>query len=204
MCDRAVKNPEMIEVIRASLRMREASLVICRKRTLVEFKTELLGSGLTSYEEQGEVCWQIGDFDGHHCHLDVEAVERVVFGAEPVSCQGGRLNFTVWFLVGQDTGNPYRPDAYFSVTLNRPYHEDGSPRREIIGQIYDLYNWFGKTRGVSAEPEFLSSLELMAEEARVTLNTLSPVSAKTDRMTVKDESSDLNSQAECEEAKKWV
>jgi hypothetical protein len=83
------------DILRGALAFREASLVIYRHKTLVEFKTEKLGPGLSLYEEDGHVSWQIGAFDDHHCHLDVGACTSVVFGAEPVSCQGGRLNYTV-------------------------------------------------------------------------------------------------------------
>jgi len=114
--------------------------VIFRRKALIEFKTDLLDEKVTSFEEQGYRSWQIGAFAGHHCHLDLGAVEEVQFDAEPVSCQGGRLNYTVWFCGAEDCGNPYRPNAMFSVTLNAPYEADGNPRREIISQVYEAYD----------------------------------------------------------------
>lgn len=150
--------PGIVEIVRGALALRDASLVIYRHRTLVEFKTEKLGGGLTLYEEDGYTSWQIGDFDDHHCHLDIGLCTRVVFGAEPVSCQKGRLNYTVWFLVDGDAGNPYRKDAYFSVTLNRPYHPDGSERRDVIDPVFDLYRRFEEAQGVSAEEAFLRAM----------------------------------------------
>lgn len=150
--------PGIVEIVRGALGIRGGSLVIYRRRTLIELKTEKLGPGLTLYEEGGHTSWQIGDADDHHCHLDVGACTRVVFGAEPVSCQGGRLNYTIWFLVDEDCGNPYRPDAYFSVTLDRPYTADGAARREIVAQMFQLYRRFEGEAGVSAEPRFLEAL----------------------------------------------
>jgi hypothetical protein len=147
------------EMVRAALALRGASLVLYREKTLVEFKTERLGPGLVRYEEGGHTSWQIGSYEDHHCHLDVEACTEVVFGAEPVGCQGGRLNYTVWFLVAGDCGNPYRPRAYFSVTLNRPYADDGRPRREVIDPVFDLFRELEGRPGVSAEPAFLCALE---------------------------------------------
>jgi hypothetical protein len=147
--------PKVLPVLRGALALRDASLVIYRSRTLVEFKTERLG-GVSLYVEDGHASWQIGDFEDHHCHLDLPAVTRVLFSAEPVSCQEGRLNYTVWFLVDGDGGNPYRPDGYFSVTLNRPYAPDGSPRREVIEPVFQLFEEFSTEPWVTADDTFLA------------------------------------------------
>lgn len=152
------------EVLRGALEFRDASLVLYRHKMLVEFKTEKLGAGLSIYEEGGHVSYQIGDFDGHHCHVDVGACTSISFGAEPVSCQGGRLNYTVWFLVDGDCGNPYRPNAYFSVTLNRPYETDGSVRRDMLEQVFRLYRTFAPEPGVVAEPGFLDAMAEFTEQ----------------------------------------
>jgi hypothetical protein len=158
MSEPRVENPAVVDLVRGALALRGASLVIYRRRTLIEFKTERLGGGLTLYEEDGHTSWQIGDFDDHHCHLDVGECARASFGAEPVSCQGGRLNYTVWFLVDRDAENPYRRDAYFSVTLNRPYEADGAVKREIVGQMFRLYRAFEGRPGIAAEPAFLEAM----------------------------------------------
>ncbi|APR77632.1 Hypothetical protein A7982_02979 [Minicystis rosea] len=150
--------PAVVDILRGALAFRDASLVIFRHKLLVEMKTEKLGPGLSLYEEDGYTSWQIGAFEDHHCHLDIGACTGVLFGAEPVSCQGGRLNYTVWFLVEGDCGNPYRPDAYFSVTLNKPYTADGEVRRELVQQVLDLYRRFEDVPGVSAEPTFIEVL----------------------------------------------
>lgn len=151
-------NEDLLALIRGALAVREASLVIHRHGTLVEFKTDRLGPGLTLYKEGNHASWQFGDFDDHHCHLDVGKCSEVVFGAERVSCQGGRLNYTVWFMVDRNCGNPYRPKAYFSVTLNRPYDADGALRREIVEPIFRLYRRFEGLPFVSAEETFLQAI----------------------------------------------
>ena len=109
------------------------------------------------YVEQGYVSWQIGAFDDHHCHLSLDTVVRVLFSAEPVSCQGGGINYTIWFLCPGASGNPYRRDGYFSVTLNRPY-TGNQPRQEVIGPVLDLYREFQDAAWVQAEPQFLEIL----------------------------------------------
>lgn len=152
----------IVAMVRGALALRAASLVIYRRRTLVEFKTERLGAGLSRYEEDGHTSWQIGDFDDHHCHLDIGLVTEVVFGAEPVSCQGGRLNYTVWFLTDDDAGNPYRPRAYFSVTLNRPYSADGALLQDVIAPVIALWHQFEGAPGVSAEPAFLAAIRQLS------------------------------------------
>lgn len=155
----SLRMPSIVELVQGALALKGASLVIYRHKTLIEFKTERLGPGLSLYEEQGHCSWQIGDFDDHHCHLDVGACTQVVFGAEPVSCQGGRLNYTLWFMVEGDCGNPYRPNAYFSVTLNKPYGEDGLARLELIEPVFELYRRFRDDAQVSAEPAFLRAMD---------------------------------------------
>lgn len=148
--------PRIVPLLGEALALREASLVIYREHTLVEFKTDLLG-GLHRYEAQGHVSWQLGRFDGHHCHLALERVDRVLFSAEPVSCQGNRLNYTVWFLVPGACGNPYRPDGYFSVTLNRPYRA-GAVRLEVIEPVLALYRRYAGEPWVEADEQFLEVL----------------------------------------------
>jgi hypothetical protein len=150
--------PGIVEIVRGALAVHEASLVIHRHRTLIELKTDKLGRGLSLYEEDGYTSWQIGEFDEHHCHLDIGACTAVSFAAEAVSCQQGRRNYTVWFLVDRDCGNPYRPTGYFSVTFNKPYTADGAPRRDLLDQMFDLYRRFAATPGVSAEPAFLQAM----------------------------------------------
>jgi len=144
-------------LLRGALALRDASLVIFRRGLLVEFKTEALAPGLTASVEGGHRSWQIGPFEGHHCHLDLTAVRSMLFDAEPVSCQGGRINYTVWFLGADDCGNPYRSDGLFSVTLNRPYAPDGTPRPEIIGPVFALYDEHEHRAGVSATTGFLQA-----------------------------------------------
>jgi hypothetical protein len=140
-----------------ALALRDASLVIFRRGLLVEFKTEALSPGLSSSVEGEHRSWQIGPFQGHHCHLDLQSVRHIEFHAEPVSCQGGRINYTVWFLADADCGNPYRPEGLFSVTLNRPYAPDGTPRTEIIAPMYALYDDLAGTASVRASSAFLQA-----------------------------------------------
>lgn len=154
----ASAEPRIVPLLRDALALREASLVIFRDRTLVEFKTERLG-GLYRYEEQGHVSWQIGRFEDHHCHLSLGEVTRVLFSAEPVPCQGNRLNYTIWFLVPGACGNPYRPDGYFSITLNKPYRA-GVPRPDVIDPVLDLYRRYAAEPWVDADDRFR---EVLAE-----------------------------------------
>lgn len=144
-------------VLAGAIALKDASLVIFRRGLLVEFKTEGLSPGLSSSMEGEHQSWQIGPFEGHHCHLDLDAVQRIEFHAEPVSCQGGRINYTVWFLSDDHCGNPYRPDGLFSVTLNRPYTDDGVPRREVIAPMYELYETYARDASICATEAFLSA-----------------------------------------------
>lgn len=148
--------PLCLPVLQQALALRDASLVIFRDRALIEFKTDRLG-GLHRYEEQGHVSWQIGALDDHHCHLSLGSVVRVLFSAEPVSCQGGGLNYTVWFLSAGSSGNPYRRDGYFSVVLNRPYTGDAA-RLEVIEPVLALYRRFQYEPWVQADENFLRVL----------------------------------------------
>lgn len=141
----------------AALQLRDASLVIYRWGVLVEFKTEALQPGLVASFTGRQRSWQIGPLEGHHCHLNLASVEAVYFDAEPVSCQGGRLNYTVWFLTGSDCGNPFRANALFSVTLNAPYHADGSERWDIIDPVYALHDAHQGHAGVSASAAFIAA-----------------------------------------------
>lgn len=149
-------DPRCRPLLERALALADASLVIYRHQLLVEFQTEQL-DGLHRYEEQGHVSWQIGSTRRHHCHLSLAAVERVLFSAEPVSCQRGGLNYTVWFLSAGPAGNPWRPDGYFSVVLNRPYQGD-APRRAVIDPVFDLYRAFRHEPWVEADATFLQVL----------------------------------------------
>jgi len=153
--DRQAHEAAVAGLLHDVLLFKAASLVIFRRGALIEFKTELLDEKVASFEEDGHRSWQIGAFNGHHCHLDLGAVVEVLFDAEPVSCQGGRLNYTVWFSGTQDCGNPYRPLALFSVTLNAPYADDGTPRRDVIGQVYAAYDRLQGSPLVRASTAFL-------------------------------------------------
>jgi hypothetical protein len=141
----------------SALALPDASLVIYRRGVLVEFKTAMLQPGLAAALEGNHRAWQIGPFAGHHCHINLRLVTSVWFDAEPVSCQGGRLNYTLWFLAAGDCGNPYRPEGLFSVALNAPYRKDGSPRVEIIEAVYALHDLQRHAVGVSASEAFLAA-----------------------------------------------
>ena len=149
--------PLCLPLLREALALRDASLVICHERTLVEFQTEKL-DGIHRYEEQGHVSWQIGGLRDHHCHLALGAVSRVLFSAEPVSCQGGGLNYTIWFLTAGPSGNPWRRDGYFSVVLNRPYTGDAA-RPEVIRPVLDMYGRHRQEPWVQADIQFMKVLE---------------------------------------------
>jgi hypothetical protein len=140
-----------------ALALPDASLVILRRGVLVEFKTAMLLPGLAASLEGGGRSWQIGPFEGHHCHLDLASVQRVCFDAEPVACQGGRLNYTVWFLSAGDCGNPFRADGLFSVTLNAPYRRDHSARVDLIESVYALHDLQRDGAGVFASDAFLAA-----------------------------------------------
>jgi hypothetical protein len=148
-------------ILAGALALNDASLVIYRRGVLVELKTEMLAPGLVPTMEGKYRGWQIGPFEGHHCHLDLAAIERVRFDAEPVSCQGGRLNYTVWFLTAGDCGNPYRPEGLFSITLNSPYERDGSPRVGVIGAVYSLHEQYRHLAGVAASDAFVAAGEAL-------------------------------------------
>lgn len=144
-------------VLKGAIALKDASLVIFRRGLLVEFKTEALSPGLSASVENGHRSWQIGPFEGHHCHLDLAAVGEIEFHAEPVSCQGGRINYTVWFLSDVDCGNPFRPNGLFSVTLNRPYTRDGVSRLDVIAPMYNLYEAYSTVPSIRATREFLAA-----------------------------------------------
>lgn len=152
--------PACFQLLTEAMELKDASLVIFRDRTLVEFKTDHL-DGVHRYEEHGHVSWQLGAYRHHHCHLALDAVKRVEFSAEPVPCQGGGLNYTIWFLTDTASGNPYRPDGYFSITLNRPYLqnvEGAAPRLAVIQPILDLYRRHQGRPWVSADLLFTDVL----------------------------------------------
>lgn len=152
-----VMEPPCLPLLRDALALQDASLVIYRDRTLVEFQTEKI-DGIHRYVEQGHVSWQIGGLRDHHCHLALGAVVSALFSAEPVSCQGGGLNYTVWFLTSGPSGNPWRRDGYFSVVLNRPY-SGRAPRLEVIEPVLDLYRRYRGTPWVQADAGFMRVLE---------------------------------------------
>ena len=58
---------DVSNIVREALALQDASLVIFRAKTLIEFKTKGLGAGLQHQVEDGYDTWQIGDFDGYHC-----------------------------------------------------------------------------------------------------------------------------------------
>jgi hypothetical protein len=145
-------------LLRDALTLKDASLVICRDKLIIEFKTEGLGRGLQRFVEKRFSTWQIGEFRDHHCHVSLEEVSGVEFSAEPAPCQGGKINYTVWFLTDWDSGNPFRKHGYFSITLNRPYKTDGSPRRQIIEPVFDLYREYQDWNNVSADDGFVRSM----------------------------------------------
>jgi len=148
-----------------ALTLKDASLVVFRRGVLVEFKTDGLGTGLAATLEGRHRGWQVGPFEGHHCHLDLASIETVRFDAEPVSCQGGRLNYTVWFLTDGDCGNPYRPDGLFSVTLNAPYAADGSTRMDVLGPLWSLHDRHASEPVVSASSAFVEARGRLAAAA---------------------------------------
>jgi len=148
--------PEFRGLLEDAIALHDASLVIFRDRTLVEFKTDDL-AGVFEFTEGEHTSWQIGATDAHHCHLALTAVTSVEFSAELVPCQGNRLNYTLWFLVAGGCGNPFRSDGYFSVTLNRPY-EGRSPRWSVIRPVFDLYEKYRGHEWVRADQGFLDAL----------------------------------------------
>lgn len=152
----APSGPIFRDLLEDAIALYDASLVIFRDRTLVEFKTEEL-AGVFEYTESGHSSWQIGATDSHHCHLALNAVTSVEFSAEPVPCQGNRVNYTIWFLVAGGCGNPFRSDGYFSVTLNRPY--DGHRRRwDVILPLVELYEKYRQHDWVCADNGFISAV----------------------------------------------
>lgn len=160
--------PICLPLLQSALQLRAASLVLYREHLLVEFQTEQL-SGVFRHEEAGHVSWQIGAFSAHHCHLALGNVRRVLFSAEPVSCQGYRLNYTVWFLTDGPCGNPWRRDGYFSVVLNHPYDAHG-PLLDHIEPVFALYRAHAHLPWVSADAGFLQSMH-EGPNARLHLNT---------------------------------
>lgn len=144
-------------VLSGALALKEASLVVFRRGVLVEFKTEMLVPSLARTNEGRYRGWQLGPFEGHHCHLDLAAVTQVWFDAEPVSCQGGRLNYTVWFLTAEDCGNPYRPEGLFAITLNSPYTAEGFARADVVLPVYLLHARHDGEPGVSASGAFIAA-----------------------------------------------
>ncbi len=148
--------PVFRDLLEDAIALHDASLVIFRDRTLVEFKTDDL-AGVFEYTEGEHTSWQIGAIDAHHCHLALNAVTSVEFSAEPVPCQGNRLNYTIWFIVAGGCGNPFRSDGYFSVTLNRPYEGD-RPRWAVIRPLVGLYEKYRQHEWVRADNGFISAV----------------------------------------------
>ncbi len=162
--DRGNRSPACLPLLQEALRLREAALVIYRDRTLVEFQTEKI-DGIHRHAEGPHVSWQIGGQREHHCHLALDAVARVLFSAEPVSCQGGGLNYTVWFLTDGPAGNPWRRDGYFSIVLNRPYLGN-RPRAEVIQPVLDLHARHRHEPWVGADDAFLQVVRTGMPERR--------------------------------------
>lgn len=148
--------PEFRALLEDAIALHDASLVIFRERTLVEFKTDDLAD-VFEFKEGEHTSWQIGAFDAHHCHLALNAVTGVEFSAEVVPCQGNRLNYTIWFLVAGGCGNPFRSDGYFSVTLNHPY-EGSRPRWSVIRPVADIYDKYRSHEWVRADQGFVNAL----------------------------------------------
>ena len=146
-------DPLVLPLLKQAVNLPEASLVILRERTLVELQTGQL-EGVFKFVEQGHVSWQIGGYKQSHCHVDLYAITGVQFAAEPAPCQGGRLNFTVWFLTGDRSGNPYKWDGYFSVVLNQPYDGQGAPRAWVIEPMLALFRSHHGEAWVSADTRF--------------------------------------------------
>lgn len=146
-------DPLVLPLLKQAVNLPEASLVILRERTLVELQTGQL-EGVFKFVEQGHVSWQIGGYKQSHCHMDLYAITGVQFAAEPAPCQGGRLNFTVWFLTGDRSGNPYKWDGYFSMVLNQPYDEQGAPRAWVIEPMLALFRSHHGEAWVSADKRF--------------------------------------------------
>lgn len=152
--------PPYFPLLKQALDLPDASLVIYRDRTLVEFKTDHL-DGVHRHEEDGHVSWQLGAFEHHHCHLALDTVTHVLFSAEPVPCQGNGLNYTIWFLTDGPSGNPYRRNGYFSVTLNRPYMKNApgaAPRLGVIQPVLNLYRRFRGEDWLEADETFVRVL----------------------------------------------
>jgi len=146
-------DPPMLPLLREAVDLPGASLVILRERTLIELQTEQL-AGVSKFVEQGYVSWQIGGFEQSHCHLDLYALTGARFTAEPTPCQGGRLNFTLWLLVAERSGNPYKADGYFSIVLNQPYDSGGRPRWEVIQPMVALYRAYRQEPWLDADDRF--------------------------------------------------
>lgn len=151
-----VKEPAAA-ALQAALSLRDASFVVFRSGILAEFRTDQLRTGLCLYTHGARRSWQVGASNEHHFHPDLASVRRVLFDVEPVPCQGGRPNHTVWFLGAGNCGNPHRPDGLFSVTLNRPYDARGRPRADILEAVYALYERIRPWPLVEASEPFLVS-----------------------------------------------
>lgn len=162
--------PRCLALLEQALALREASLVIYRERTLVEFQTGKI-DGVHRHVEDGHVSWQIGGLRDHHCHLALGAVSRVLFSAEPVSCQGGRLNYTLWFLTDGPAGNPWRRDGYFSIVLNAPYRGT-APRLDVIEPMLELYRRYAAEPWVAADGPFLTAVHSGVDAGGASVDTV--------------------------------
>ncbi len=152
----APSGPVFRGLLEDAIALYDASLVIFRESTLVEFKTDDM-AGVFEYTKGEHTSLQIGATDAHHCHLALNAVTSAECSAEPVPCQGNRLNSTIRFLVAGGCGNPFRSEGYFSVTLNRPY--DGHrPRWAVRGPVANPYEKDRQHESVRADRGFISAL----------------------------------------------
>lgn len=146
--------PPLVAVLDEALSLPGASFVIHRRQLLVEFATGTLRERIALYTHGSMRSWQIGPSDGHHCHLDLDAITAVRFDAEAVPCQRGRTNWTAWFLCEGDTGDPYRPRALCSVALTRPWRDDGTVDHDVLDPMLALYDRARSVRGVEASEAF--------------------------------------------------
>lgn len=166
MADAGDGSAGVVRALEGALRLPETSLVIHRAGTLVELRTDQLAGHLVPPTHDPTGSWQIGPFDGDHCHLTLAAVEQVELDAEPVPCQGGRPNLTIWFLSDRDCGNPHRHRGYFSVTARRPYDEAGAPRPAVLAPFFLLADEIRGEPLVTVTPAFDAARTGLAGGAR--------------------------------------
>jgi hypothetical protein len=148
--------PVCLPVLAQALRLRDASLVICRDRTVVEVPTDKL-AGIQSCQSTHLPGWCIGDVSEPHCHLALEAVTRVLFSAESSVSGVTEETYAVWFLTEDACGNPLRRNGYFSVRLNRTSSGDATQRKHIEA-LFDVYRSVMREPWVDADSAFLRAM----------------------------------------------